>query len=114
MGLRFSTASGYLFSVDNHLSESALEVRNAIKAELKDFLAAQRGYLTSIADELIPVCDALDEYLLDGGKRLRPLFGYAGFLSTGKIPGKNDVRALSSLEMLQACALIHEIGRAHV
>lgn len=108
MGLRFSTASGYLFSVDNHLSESALEVRNAIKAELKDFLAAQRGYLTSIADELIPVCDALDEYLLDGGKRLRPLFGYAGFLSTGKIPGKNDVRALSSLELLQACALIHD------
>ena len=76
--------------------------------KLKDFLAAQRGYLTSIADELIPVCDALDEYLLDGGKRLRPLFGYAGFLSTGKIPGKNDVRALSSLELLQACALIHD------
>ena len=94
--------------MDNQVTNSASAVRDAVKSELQSFLSSQRGYLTAIADELIPVCDALDEYLLEGGKRLRPLFGYAGFLATGKTPAAPDIRALASLELLQACALIHD------
>jgi geranylgeranyl diphosphate synthase type I len=94
--------------VDNQVTSSASVVRDAVKAELQSFLSSQRAYLTAIADELIPVCDALDEYLLEGGKRLRPLFGYAGFLATGNVPTQQDIRALASLELLQACALIHD------
>ena len=94
--------------MDNQVTNSASAVRDAVKSELQSFLSSQRGYLTAIADELIPVCDALDEYLLEGGKRLRPLFGYAGFLATGKTPTAPDIRALASLELLQACALIHD------
>jgi geranylgeranyl diphosphate synthase type I len=83
-------------------------VRADIRSELADYLAGQRIYLSSIASELIPVCDALDEFLLDGGKRLRPLFAYAGLLASGAAPSREIIRAISSLELLQACALIHD------
>ena len=88
--------------------KSASEVRDAVKGELSHYLAEQRDYLTSIASELIPVCDALEDYLLEGGKRLRPLFAYAGFLAAGSTPSRTDIRAMASLELLQACALIHD------
>ena len=88
--------------------KSASEVRDAVKGELTHYLAEQRDYLTSIASELIPVCDALEDYLLEGGKRLRPLFAYAGFLAAGSTPSRTDIRAMASLELLQACALIHD------
>lgn len=84
------------------------EVRADIRGELADYLAGQRTYLTSIASELIPVCDALDEFLLEGGKRLRPLFAYAGLIASGATPTREIIRAISSLELLQACALIHD------
>lgn len=88
--------------------KSASEVRDAVKAELTQYLAEQRDYLTGIASELVPVCDALEDYLLEGGKRLRPLFAYAGYLAAGSIPMNTDIRAMASLELLQACALIHD------
>ena len=88
--------------------KSASEVRDAVKGELTQYLAEQRDYLTSIASELVPVCDALEDYLLEGGKRLRPLFAYAGFMAAGKTPSRTDIRAMASLELLQACALIHD------
>lgn len=84
------------------------EVRAEIRSALADYLAGQRSYLTSIASELVPVCDALDEFLLDGGKRLRPLFAYAGLIASGTKPSPEIIRAISSLELLQACALIHD------
>jgi geranylgeranyl diphosphate synthase type I len=83
-------------------------VRSAVREELTDFLATQRTYLTDIASDLLPVCDALDEFLLDGGKRFRPLFGYAGICAAGKEASNAQIRALASLELLQACALIHD------
>jgi geranylgeranyl diphosphate synthase type I len=94
--------------VDKEVMESASAVRDAVKDELTQYLAEQRDYLTSIASELVPVCDALEDYLLEGGKRLRPLFAYAGFLSAGQVPERNEIRAMASLELLQACALIHD------
>jgi geranylgeranyl diphosphate synthase type I len=94
--------------VDKELLSSATAVRDAVKEELTLYLAQQRDYLTSIASELTPVCDALEDYLLEGGKRLRPLFAYAGFMAAGSVPSKTEIRAMASLELLQACALIHD------
>ena len=92
----------------NDAQGTLLSVREAIQEELSSYLTLQREYLSSIGSELIPVCDALESFLLDGGKRLRPLFAYAGFLAAGKNPTKADIRAFTSLELLQACALIHD------
>ena len=47
--------------MDKELSQSATAVREAVKEELRLYLKDQRTYLTSIATEMVPVCDALEE-----------------------------------------------------
>ena len=59
------------------------EIRNSINQELLNFVAAENKYLNEIASELAPVASAMERFLLDSGKRLRPLFAYIGFLGTG-------------------------------
>jgi geranylgeranyl diphosphate synthase type I len=54
------------------------------------------------------VSDSLTSFLLDSGKRLRPLFAYAGFTAAGGSLDKPVVSAMAALELLQACALIHD------
>ena len=85
-----------------------LSVRSAVEEELGIFLNREAAYLNSISTELTPVSDSLSSFLLDSGKRLRPLFAYAGFLASGGSLDKPVVRAMASLELLQACALIHD------
>ena len=101
-------ASGYRYAVVNDVQAVIKSVREQVRTELANFLAEQRTYLESIAPELKSVSDAMDEYLLEGGKRLRPLFAYAGFISTSESTRIADIRAMASLELLQACALIHD------
>lgn len=84
------------------------EIRIRVQRDLTDFLAEQTHYLGEIGTELLPAAEAMNEFLLDGGKRLRPLFAFCGYVCAG---GKDDdaiIRAISSLELLQACALIHD------
>jgi geranylgeranyl diphosphate synthase type I len=94
--------------VVNDARGTLLAVREKVQSELSSYLTLQREYLSDIGSELIPVCDALESFLLEGGKRLRPLFAYAGFAATGKVATTADIRAFTSLELLQACALIHD------
>ena len=103
-----STRSGYRCAVVNDARGTLLAVRETVQSELTSYLTLQREYLSGIGSELIPVCDALESFLLEGGKRLRPLFAYAGFAATGKVATAADIRAFTSLELLQACALIHD------
>ena len=91
--------SGYRCAVVNDARGTLLQVREQVHSELTSYLTLQREYLSGIGSELIPVCDALESFLLEGGKRLRPLFAYAGFTATGKVPTPADIRA---------CALIHD------
>ncbi len=83
-------------------------VRSAVQEELGIFLNFESAYLNSISTELSPVTDALTSFLLDSGKRLRPLFAYAGFAAAGGSLEKPVIRAMAALELLQACALIHD------
>ena len=83
-------------------------VRSAVEEELAIFLNFESAYLNTISTELSPVSDALTTFLLDSGKRLRPLFAYAGFVAAGGSLDKPVVRAMAALELLQACALIHD------
>ena len=92
----------------NDARGTLLEIREQVQVELSKYLTLQREYLSAIGSELTPVCDALESFLLEGGKRLRPLFAYAGFSATGAKPTEADIRAFTSLELLQACALIHD------
>jgi geranylgeranyl diphosphate synthase type I len=88
--------------------DELVSVREQVQASLAAYLAEARSHLTTIGSQLAPVCDGLEEFILDGGKRLRPLFAYAGHVAAGKAVGPHEIKAFASLEFLQACALIHD------
>ena len=93
----------------NHEPLFALaDIRIRVQRDLTDFLAEQTHYLGEIGTELIPAAEAINAFLLDGGKRLRPLFAYCGYVSAGGQDDDAMIRAISSLELLQGCALIHD------
>jgi geranylgeranyl diphosphate synthase type I len=94
--------------VSSEPKATLLSVRSAVEEELGIFLNREAAYLNSISTELSPVSDSLTTFLLDSGKRLRPMFAYAGFLASGGSLEKPVIRAMASLELLQACALIHD------
>ena len=83
------------------------DLRQRVQKSLNAFLAGQLPMLDAISEELSPLTDALGE-LLAGGKRLRPAFCYWGFRGAGGADGDEIVEAASSLELFQACALIHD------
>ena len=83
------------------------DLRHRVQKALNAFLAAQVPLLDAISPELSPLTDALSE-LVAGGKRLRPAFCYWGFRGAGGVDGDEIVEAAASLELFQACALIHD------
>ncbi|MEZ5185867.1 MAG: polyprenyl synthetase family protein [Candidatus Nanopelagicales bacterium] len=74
---------------------------------VSDFMREQVAVLIGISADLLPLLDALED-LLDGGKRLRPTFAYWGWRSAGGSVDGPILTAAAALELLQACALIHD------
>jgi geranylgeranyl diphosphate synthase type I len=83
------------------------DLRQRVQKSLDAFLAGQLPCLDGISEELGPLTDALTD-LLAGGKRLRPAFCYWGFRGAGGADAEAVVDAAASLELFQACALIHD------
>ncbi|GLU46048.1 polyprenyl synthetase family protein [Nocardiopsis ansamitocini] len=90
----------------SHLSPLSF-VRPAVDAELEAFVERRRALVLGIGAELRPVLDALDA-MITGGKRLRPAFCYWGWRGAGGGEERGIHQAAASLELLQACALIHD------
>ena len=84
------------------------DVHERVRKALSTFLSAQLPRLDAVSDELGPVHDALAEFLLDGGKRLRPAFCFWGWRAAGGEDSDEIVTAAACLELLHACALIHD------
>lgn len=83
-----------------------------VQATIDDVLQRQGALLASVSCDMEPLVAALRD-LLAGGKRLRPAFAYWGWrgaASTGDLAAHDDavVSAVTGLEFLQACALIHD------
>jgi len=91
-----------------HPLEQLKTLREQVEAQLKDFLAAQGDYFTSIAPELEPASNSLSAFVINGGKRFRPIFAAVGAMGAGSNLSDPEMRAFSSLELLQACALVHD------
>ena len=87
--------------------ERADVAARATKA-LDAFLAGRRPAVESIGDELVPLLDTLAEFVTAGGKRLRPAFCFWGWIGAGAEDCDEVVAAAASLELLHACALIHD------
>jgi geranylgeranyl diphosphate synthase type I len=81
-----------------------------VDAALATFLDERAASLAGVGPELSDVADATRKFVLDGGKRLRPRFAYWGW-RTVKDEDSDDsalVTAAASLELLHACALVHD------
>jgi len=85
----------------------AVDLRGRVQKRLDEFVAGQLPVLDGVSDELGPVVDTLNE-LLASGKRLRPAFCYWGWRGAGGPDSEEIVAAAAALELLQACALVHD------
>ena len=83
-------------------------MRSEINQALTEFVQGENKYLAKIGSELDPVSGGIEKFLLESGKRLRPIFAYAGVIGTGTKPTKELIRAFASLELIHVCALIHD------
>ena len=89
-------------------NSSVTELRFSVNQILADFAKIEGRYLRSIGPELDPVAQALERFVLESGKRLRPLFACAGYLGTGAELTSETLHAISALELVHVCALIHD------
>jgi geranylgeranyl diphosphate synthase type I len=83
-------------------------LRPRLEKSLAAFLDEQYRRLLAIDGTLLPVAETLRDFVLCGGKRLRPAFGYWGYRGAGGTDTDEVVHGLASLELLHACALIHD------
>jgi geranylgeranyl diphosphate synthase, type I len=84
----------------------------AIEAALASFLDARSADTAAIDPAFAEATDELVAFVLNGGKRIRPTFAWWGWRGAGGSVGSPDavavLRAVSALELVQACALIHD------
>lgn len=92
------------FSSNNDLNS----IRKEINLALTEFIKGESLYLSKIGPELEPVAQAIENFTLDSGKRLRPLFAYVGALGAGIQPTAEMIKAIASLELIHVCALVHD------
>ncbi len=91
---------------------ATVELTGAITAELRRYLhdrRAQSAYISSEGADFDVLIAALEDFVLGGGKRLRPAFAYWGWraVATGD-PDPEALLLFSALELLHACALLHD------
>jgi geranylgeranyl diphosphate synthase, type I len=84
------------------------EFGRRVTAALDAFLAKAEPVLTGIGPELEPAARGARDFVLAGGKRLRPAFCYWGWRGAGALDSDEALGAAASLELLHACALIHD------
>ena len=91
---------------------SAAELASAVTDQLRGYLSERRAESAYIGGDYDGLIAALEDFVLRGGKRLRPAFAYWGYRAV--TPGPEDsvddniLRLFSALELLHACALVHD------
>ena len=102
-------ANGRPTALRSSLDSNVTEI---VEAALADFLAERRVMAGAIDAQFAEAIRALDEFVLSGGKRIRPTFAWWGWRGAGGEPDAPEadavVRAIGALELVQACALIHD------
>ncbi len=91
---------------------SAVELAKAVTEQLRAYLAERRSECAYMGADYGELTAALEEFVLRGGKRLRPAFAYWGWRAVADSPDDRDeeqaLRLFSALELLHACALVHD------
>ncbi len=88
------------------------DLRTEVCHELAGFLQIKRDEAAQIDPQFVAAVDSLSDFVLGPGKRLRPTFAWWGWRGAGGSPddpqARAVLRAVSSLELIQACALVHD------
>ena len=81
-----------------------------VDAVLRQFLDERAIALHRAGADLEPVTAEAREFVLDGGKRMRPTFAYWGWRSVRSDSDDDSalLPAIASLELLHGCALVHD------
>jgi geranylgeranyl diphosphate synthase type I len=87
-------------------------MRTAVDATLAEFFASRRGVVDTVGGGYPAAVADLEAFVLRGGKRMRPAFAWTAWLGAGGestgARAEAVLRACSALELIQACALIHD------
>ena len=88
------------------------DVPAQVEQHLAAFFDERAKAVETIGEPVAHAVGHLRRFVLGGGKRVRPTYGWAGFVGAGGLHGTEDpaavLRAVSSLELIQACALVHD------
>ena len=85
------------------------DIADRVDARLRAFLVAERTRWVEFDADLTVVFDELERMVVGGGKRLRPVFTYWGFVGAGGRPNEPRViDAGAAFELLHAFALFHD------
>ena len=83
-----------------------------VERVLDDFVREAGAAIRDTEPAFEPGLDALSAFVLGGGKRLRPTFAWWAWRGAGGDPAgphaEGVLQAVASLELIQACALIHD------
>lgn len=93
--------------VNDDLADGAGFV-TGVNAVLASYLDDRAASLARVGPELADLSGAARRIVLDGGKRLRPLFAYWGWRAVRDDVDASLVQAAASLELLHSCALVHD------
>ncbi|MBN9643088.1 polyprenyl synthetase family protein [Corynebacterium mendelii] len=93
-------------------------VKAMVDEHLAGFFRSTRAELDPIDPFIAELNAEIEDFVLGGGKRVRPLFAWAGYVGAVTSPGADPagaeedpsavIEAVSALELIQACALIHD------
>ena len=84
----------------------------AVTDQLRRYLRDRRNhtvYIGAEGSDYGVLIAALEDFVLGGGKRLRPAFAYWGWRAVAtEDPGPGVLLLFAALELLHACALVHD------
>lgn len=88
-------------------------IPTVVHDRLSKFLDSKEGDIAAIGTPVSEAVAYLRAFVLNGGKRIRPLYTWAGFVAAGGLENNTEkleavLEAAASLEFIQACALIHD------
>lgn len=94
------------------------QLPGAVETLLSDFFVSAIGAAGDVSPVVADAAEVLADFVLGGGKRIRPLFAHAGWhcaltaAGTDAAIEQSDadlvVRVGAALELIQACALVHD------
>ena len=83
-----------------------------VEEALREFFTSRAETIRTVGGGYTEAVAALQSFVLRGGKRVRPMFAWTGWLGAGGDPSGPQaaaaLRAAASLELVQACALVHD------